>query len=221
MKKIAIVEDDVYIGNMLAELLSENGYNYERAYSGSEAILLVQSYKPDLILLDLMLPGLSGEEVIDRIKNLNIPIIVMSAKTMILDKVNNLINGASDYITKPFDNFELLARIQAQLRRVNFGNSEIIRIKQLQINDSTHTVTISDKALKLTKSEYGILLLLCKNPNKVFSKSAISESLWGYGEEGEESSVNVHISNLRTKIKEITEYNYIETIWGVGFKINN
>jgi DNA-binding response OmpR family regulator len=219
MKKILVVEDDLYIGNLIEELLKMNNYQVIRAYSGTEAVLQFASSKPDLVLLDLMLPGLSGEEVIGRIKG-NVPIIVLSAKSGKSDRINNLLNGCNDYITKPFDNDELLARIQVQIRSNALVNTDVIAINELTINKNTHEAFVAGNLLKLTRSEFAILSLLMSKPNHVFSRSAIVESIWDCEAVGDEETVKVHISNLRNKIREFSETKYIETVWGIGFKIN-
>ncbi len=154
MKKILVIEDDIYIGNMVEEALRKNGYGVLRAYSGTEALLVIKDVVPDLILLDLMLPGITGEELLPQI--MNIPVIVVSAKTDIIGKVELLSGGAVDYITKPFDIRELLARIEVQLRNPTIKNTEIT-YKNIVIDTSAHSVTVSDTPAKLTKTEYAIL----------------------------------------------------------------
>ena len=169
MKKIAIIDDDQHIGDMLSELLIREGYQVQRAYSGTEALLLLSDTKPDLILLDLMLPGLSGEEVLQKIND--IPVIVISAKVDTEDKVNLLLGGAADYITKPFDTKELLARITVQLR--NSGNpiaSAILQYGQLSLDLNRRQVTAGEQVVRLTKTEYAILKLLMQNPTQVITK---------------------------------------------------
>ena len=168
MKNILVVEDDIYIGNMTEEALKAKGYNVLRAYSGTEALLKLTSDNIDLVLLDLMLPGLSGEEVLPKIKN--IPVIIVSAKTDIDDKVELLSVGATDYITKPFDIRELLARIEVQLRNPTIKNTEIT-YKNIVIDTSAHSVTVSNAPAKLTKTEYAILIQLLLNPTQVVTKS--------------------------------------------------
>jgi len=221
MNKILVVEDDIFIGNLIEELLTSNGYTVIRGYSGTEALLQYQNNNLDLILLDLMLPGLSGEEVIKKI-NGKVPVIVLSAKLSKDDKVNNLLNGANDYITKPFNNDELLARIKVQLR--NNNNTvckDTITVGEISVDNSIHKAMVNNHELKLTKSEFSILYLLISKPNHVFSRSMIFEHIWDYDSIGDEETIKVHISNLRSKIKEHTDKKYIETVWGIGFKFNN
>lgn len=221
MKKILVVEDDLYIGNMIEELLTLHHFAVTRAYSGSEAVLQYQSIKPDLVLLDLMLPGLSGEEVLAKIKDNGTPIIILSAKSSKSDRINNLLNGANDYLTKPFDNDELLARIEVQLRNKHQIKSEKITIDEITVDKSTYQAYVNDHDLKLTKSEFLILALLMSKPNHVFSRTMIFEKIWDCEAIGDEEGIKVHISNLRNKLKEFTNKKYIETVWGVGFKFNS
>lgn len=216
MKTIAVVEDDIEIGNAIEELLSLEGYNVGRAYSGTEALMLLSQIKPQLVLLDLNLPGLNGEEVLPQIKN--IPVIILSAKSAVSDKVKNLIAGAADYITKPFDNDELLARIAVQLRRDEVS-SDILTWKNIEMDKKIFSVTAAGNAVKLTKTEFAILQLFISNPKNVFSKGAIIENISEYTPDGEESSISVHISSLRHKLNAAANQDYIETVWGIGFKL--
>ncbi len=216
MKNILVVEDDIYIGNMTEEALKAKGYYVLRAYSGTEALLKLTSDNIDLVLLDLMLPGLSGEEVLPKIKN--IPVIIVSAKTAIDDKVELLSVGATDYITKPFDIRELLARIEVQLRNPAIKNSEIT-YKNIVIDASAHSVTVRDTPVKLTKTEYAILKQLMLNPTQVITKSSLLDLISIDTPDCTESSLKVHISNLRKKLSEASGEDYIEAVWGIGFKM--
>lgn len=216
MKNILVVEDDIYIGNMTEEALKAKGYYVLRAYSGTEALLKLNSDNIDLVLLDLMLPGLSGEEVLPKIKN--IPVIIVSAKTAIDDKVELLSVGATDYITKPFDIRELLARIEVQLRNPAKKNSEIT-YKNIVIDASAHSVTVRDTPVKLTKTEYAILKQLMLNPTQVITKSSLLDLISIDTPDCTESSLKVHISNLRKKLSEASGEDYIEAVWGIGFKM--
>ncbi len=216
--KILIVEDDINIQNILRELLIKTNYEVTSAYSGSEALLLLEKDVFDLVLLDLMLPATSGEEIIRKVKN--IPIIVLSAKISSEDKVKCLLSGASDYITKPFNSEELLARIEVQLRSKNKHiNIETLKYKDLELLNDNHTLLINDKKTNLTKTEYAILKHLLLNQNQVISKNKLLDSISVDTEDCDENSLRVHISNLRRKIREYTEREYIESIWGIGFKI--
>lgn len=215
---IAIIDDDVYIGNMLETVLRKEGYGVLRAYSGTEALLLLEKQRPDLILLDLMLPGLSGEEVLKRIKG--IPVIVLSAKAAVEDKVGLLLDGAADYLTKPFETAELLARIVVQLRRRDdAGEIEVFRFRELMLNTASHEVFIRDTAVRLTKTEFAILKLLLRNPRQVITKSLLLERIGEDTSDCMESSLKVHVSNLRKKLKEAGGDDYIEAVWGIGFKM--
>lgn len=179
MKHILIVDDDVHINQMLEEVLTSAGYKVTHAYSGTEAILLIPSIKPDLILLDLMLPGLSGEEIIDKIAH--IPVIVISAKIDTKNKIALLLNGAVDYVTKPFDVDELLARIVAQLRhsQTNSINS-VLEHEDIRLDLNTRTVSIRNIEVKLTKTEYAILKILMENPKQVITKNILLERISEY-----------------------------------------
>ena len=217
MKKlILIVEDDPDIGNLIQSALTDAGFDTKRAYSGTEAMLLIESGRFDLILLDLMLPGMSGEEIVKKVGT-SIPIIILSAKAGLDDKVNNLLGGAVDYITKPFQREELLARIQVQLRQ-NEGRRQSLSFGKVYINDELNTAFAGDTPLKLTKTEYSILRLLIKSPKRIFSRSQIIDLLTDNDREIWDSSLNVHIHNLRKKIYNACGEYYIEAIWGMGYR---
>lgn len=217
---IAIIDDDVYIGDMLEEVLSQEGYRVIRAYSGTEALYLLKESRPNLVLLDLMLPGLSGEELLPKIEG--IPVIVLSAKLGVSDKINLLLSGAADYMTKPFDTKELLARIVVQLRKVSAPSaSQVFIYKDLTIDHSIHQVFIGEINVHLTKTEYAILKLLIENPNQVITKSVILDKISIDTPDCMESSLKVHISNLRKKLSQVSDKEYIEAVWGIGYKLNS
>ena len=217
MKTIAIIDDDVHIGNMMEELLQQEGYQVLRAYSGTEALYLLSSHKPDLVLLDLMLPGLSGEEVLPHIQN--IPAIVVSAKMDIDSKVDLLMSGAADYLTKPFDTKELLARIAVQLRNTdNKYNSAIIAAGKLSLDELSHEVKYDGALMKITKTEYAILKILMVHQNHTISKSAILEQITTDTPDCTEDSLKQHISNLRVKLRDVSGKDMIEAVWGIGYK---
>lgn len=219
MKKIAIIEDDQHIGDILERTLTREGYETFRAYSGTEALYLLSAHTPDLILLDLMLPGLSGEEILPRIKG--IPVIVVSAKVETDDKVSLLFNGAVDYITKPFDMKELLARITVQLRRG--GGQEpfpVLSCGDLRLDTVSHELSIKDIPVKLTKTEYAILKLLMQNPKQAISKAVILDRISEDTPDCTERSLKQHISNLRKKLRDAGDREYIEAVWGIGFKLD-
>ena len=221
MSDILIVEDDAHISNFIAEALAKSDYSYAQAFSGTEALLLLEKHTFRLILLDLMLPGISGEDFLKKIKPLfTTPVIVISAKGELDSKVDLLMLGAEDYITKPFEIKELLARIAVQLRRVGNGQaSKILKHKDITLNSDTMQICIHDKKLSLTKQEYKILELLMSYPSKIFSKQNIYEYAWEGFYIGEDKTINVHISNIRQKLKAVSDEDYIETVWGVGFKL--
>ncbi len=219
MHTIAIIDDDVYIGSMLEELLKGAGYETLCAYSGTEALLLLSQKKADLVLLDLMLPGLSGEEVLPHITG--IPVIVLSAKVDVQDKINLLLGGAADYMTKPFDTGELLARIAVQLRKSeNTGIAETLVVDELMLDTSTHEVRVKEEQVRLTKTEYAILKLLMQNKGQVIAKSVILDRISEDTPDCTESSLKQHISNLRKKLRDVGDREYIEAVWGIGFKLS-
>lgn len=217
MKSILIVDDDVHIGDMLNELLAKEGYHILRAYSGTEALLLLSNMKPDLILLDLMLPGLSGEEILPKIKG--IPVIVVSAKVDIDNKVDLLLGGASDYITKPFNTKELIARIAVQLRKTESAGEMSLTAGQLVLNEASREVTFGSEEIKLTKTEYAILKLLIINKNRTLSKSVILDRVSIDTPDCTEDSLKQHISNLRVKLRNASGIDMIEAVWGIGYKL--
>ncbi|MFR2836329.1 MAG: response regulator transcription factor [[Clostridium] nexile] len=218
MKQILIVDDDVSIGDMLEEILTKEGYGVSRAYSGTEALLLLSLSRPDLVLLDLMLPGLNGEEVLSKISG--IPVIVLSAKVDVDNKVDVLLNGAADYMTKPFDIKELLARIVVQFRdHSQKTDSDVLEFEGVQMNTVSHVVSVEEHGVRLTKTEYAILKLLMQNPTQVITKSLMLDRISEDTPDCMESSLNVHISNLRKKLRDVNGRDYIETVWGIGFKM--
>lgn len=218
MKKILIIEDDPYIGNMLFELLCKEGYDVCRAYSGTEALLILSKTTPDLILLDLMLPGRSGEELLPQIKEF--PIIILSAKTDVNHKVDLLLEGAADYITKPFHTKELLARIAVQLRKpLSSHTSSNLIFEDLTLDLHTHIVSAGEHQIKLTRTEFAILKLLMQNSTQIMTKSLLLDQISQDTPDCTESSLKIHICNLRKKLREINEKDYIESVWGIGFKL--
>ena len=241
MPNILIVEDDININNLLCEVLRKAGYMCEQAFSGTEAKLLldIKEKAYTLVLLDLMLPGASGEEVLKEIrKQGRLPVIVLTAKDSIDDKIGVLTDGADDYITKPFEIREVLARIQVQLRHIEAeieSETEVktkagiqegqgsgrLEFRDMVLTRSTFEVSIGGRVLpKITKQEFAILELLLKNPKQVFSKEDIFEYAWDEPYMGETKTLDVHISNIRKKIKTVTSDEYIETIWGIGYRLH-
>ena len=218
MKTIAVIEDDVHISNMLFELLSRERYRVLRAYSGTEALYLLSQQKPDLILLDLMLPGLSGEELLPRIQGT--PVIVLSAKLDVENKVKALLSGAADYMTKPFDPQELLARITVQFRITEGSNAaSVLRSGELSLDLNAQIAAWQGKNVKLTLTEFAILKLLMQNPKQVFSKNALLNRISFDTPDCTERSLKQHISNLRKKLQEAGAPDLVETVWGIGFRL--
>ncbi len=218
MKKILIVDDDVHIGNALEDVLCKEGYQTLRAYSGTEALLVLSQAKVDLVLLDLMLPGLEGEEVLPHIKD--VPVIILSAKADLEEKVALLLGGAVDYVTKPFHREELLARIAVHLRNAQ-GNGSlcVYSYKQLQLDAASHLVTVGCQEVKLTRTESAILKILMRNPTQVVTKSLLLDRISQDTPDCTESSLKMHISNLRKKLREAGAGDCIEAVWGIGFKL--
>lgn len=218
MKHILIIDDDIHIGNMLEEALKKEGYRVSRAYSGTEALFVLSEARPDLVLLDLMLPGLNGEAVLPQIKG--IPVIVVSAKVDIDHKVNLLLGGAVDYVTKPFHTKELLARIAVQLRNTaNTTAVPMLTFDDITLNTDTHIVTIDETEVKLTRTECAILKLLIQNHTQVVTKSLLLDRMSEDTPDCTEGSLKMHISNLRKKLREVKNKDYIEAVWGIGFKM--
>lgn len=226
MDKILIVEDDNDINQLLCKILTKQGYDTTSAYSGTEARLCLSLNSYDLVIMDLMLPGISGEELLVHIREKsNIPVIVLTAKTALDDKVNLLKSGADDYMTKPFARDEILARVEAQLRRYKTYSAApiletVFQYKDITIDSDARSAVIGKIPLHLTIFEYEILLLLVKNPTRVFSKNALYQEVWHGNYLGEDNTINVHISNIRSKIGKIcNDEEYIKTVWGIGFKM--
>ena len=221
---ILVVEDDADINRLLCTILEGAGYSCRAAFSGSEAMLWAEKYDYDLVLLDLMLPGLTGEEFIARIRaGKTMPIIVLSAKVAVEDRINALGLGADDYITKPFDNREVLARVEAQLRRSRSfspaaGGGELV-CGPLRLSREDHTASVNGEEVSLTTREFAILALLMEHPKRAFSRAQIYESVWGEEFMGDDNTVNVHVSNLRAKLSKAAPGEYIKTVWGIGFKM--
>ena len=215
METIAVIEDDQSIGNLLAEALEEEGYRVERAYSGTEAVYLLERCRPDLILLDLMLPGLSGEELLPRLSG--IPVIVVSAKVGIDDKVRLLLGGATDYVTKPFELRELLARIRVHLREPLSRGEDRLRAGGICLDLVSHSASVGGRPVHLTRTEYAVLKLLMRNSGRAVSKSVILDCIAEDTPDCTESSLKQHVSNLRRKLREAGGRECIQAVWGIGF----
>ncbi len=262
--KILIVEDDNYINNMIKDALEDEGYSCMQAFSGTEGLLLMRE-GPELVILDLMLPGKNGDEVIKEIKEkYGIPVIVVSAKDSVDSKIELLRLGADDYLTKPFDIKELAVRVEVRLRRYreehnnkdsgsngdtgmgsasaitgsdncNNGNDgsssvrgskddrlntrNVLKYKEIELDLDGFSLKVNDTPVILTKHEFRILELLIKNPTRAFTKQFIYEYVWDDSYLGEDKTINVHICNIRKKLKAVTQTEYIDTVWGIGFKL--
>lgn len=228
-QEILIAEDDADISGLLKRILETAGYETRQAYSGTEALLCFEKKQPDLVLLDLMLPGMTGEALLQTLRDggCDLPVLVLSARAALRDKVALLKNGADDYITKPFEPEEVAARVEAALRRR--GHREegergepVFTYKNMKLYPDGRKVLVSGKPLSLTAYEYEILYLFIQNPEKVYSRERLYEQIWKGGYYGENNTVNVHISNLRRKIKEADAgEGYIQTVYGIGFKLES
>lgn len=220
-KKILIIDDDIHINEMLDDVLSRDGYDVSHAYSGTEALLILKESRPDLILLDLMLPGLNGEEVLLQIRD--IPVMVVSAKAGLADKVSLLKGGAVDYVTKPFEIEELLARILTHLRQSEKSSENtsdsILEYDDIIMNCDSKQVTAAGESVRLTRTEFAILKLLMRNSGQVIAKSVILDNISMDTPDCTENSLKIHMSNLRRKLKAAGKKDYIEAVWGIGFKM--
>ena len=228
--KILIVEDDNEIGDLLDKYLTSNGYETDRAVNGLEAINKIEKEDYSLVLLDIMLPFKSGDQVLQKVRETkDVPVIIVSAKDMVQTKIDVMRMGADDYITKPFDLDEVLVRVEAVLRRtagsagvVGQGAAKEKKIvhKNLEMDTDAVRVSVKGQEITLTSKEFAILELLLRNPDKMFSKSNIYESVWEDGYLYDDNTLMVHISNLRNKLKDVDpEEEYIETIWGMGYRL--
>lgn len=223
--RILIVEDDENINNLLREALTKHGLNCTQAFSGTEGLIVFKGDKFDLVLLDLMMPGMDGQTLTQRIREVSkVPIIIVSAKSSVDSKVDLLTTGADDFVGKPFELKELIARVDVQLRRkenesAGTQESKIMQFKDLVLDEEKYAVTVNGNDIGLTRQEFKILELFLKYPGKVFSKREIYEYAWNDVYIGEDKTINVHISNIRTKIKKHSGDEYIDTIWGVGFRL--
>lgn len=226
-RQILIIEDDTDINHLLNKIFQRAGYDTVQAYSGTEGELRFDMKKPDLIVLDLMLPGIGGEELLGRFRSVSdVLVIVLSAKTALAERVEVLNQGADDYITKPFEKDEVLARVNAALRRYGGTKSEEKQktswgYKKLTLYPEARKVTVGEQEIVLTGYEYELLYLMIQSPEKVFSREHLYEKVWKGGYYGEDNTVNVHVSNLRKKIALADPgEEYIKTVWGIGFKMS-
>lgn len=221
MKRILVIEDDTEINNMTSEALTKAGYTCDQAFSGTEALLYLDKERYSLAIMDLMLPGMAGEDLLPKLKEKqNIPVIVISAKDSLESKVDLLSGGADDYMTKPFAIPELIARVGVQVRRgYAAGEEPVLEYKDLRLDPQDYTASVCGKEIQLTRQEFKILELLMMNSNKVYSKQEIYDYAWDEYYIGEDKTINVHISNIRRKLKEVSDREYIETVWGIGFRM--
>lgn len=219
---ILIVEDDKDINNLIKELLSERGFETKQVFDGAEAVDYLKNNEVDLMLLDLMMPKLMGEDVINyaRSMNMKMPIIVLSAKIDKATRLGCLDLGCDDFITKPFDTDELISRVRAQLRRSNAYNrlgEKAVHFEDFYLDNDNNVISFKEVPLNLTRMEYKLLRLLIENPKKVFTKENLYRSVWE-DDIYSGNTINVHISNLRNKLKEIDPDNkYIKTVWSIGY----
>ncbi|WP_449620072.1 response regulator transcription factor [Robertmurraya sp. Marseille-Q9965] len=225
--KILVVEDDNDINQLLCNIIRNIGYAPQPAFSGTEAMLYLEKLEWDMVLLDLMLPGMSGEEILAKITDeSNIPVMIISAKLDQQTKVDMIRTGADDYITKPFDNEEVSARIDSHLRRYKRVNKlasmKNLVFKDIEIDQESKTVCVQGQDLNFTAREYEILVLLLSSPKKVFTKKNLFESVWEEPFYGDDNTMNVHISNIRSKLASVNpDEKYIETIWGMGYRLKS
>lgn len=225
--KILMVDDDKEIADLVEIHLKGEGYQVYKAYNGKEALEIFDAEEIDLAILDIMMPGMDGNEVCAKIRQTStIPIIMLSAKDSESDKVSGLVNGADDYVTKPFNTNELIARVNSQLRRYHsFGGvesktSDVVNIENLWMDKSLHEVKAYGNPVKLTPIEFDILFLMASHPNKVFSTDEIFERVWKEKSFEMSNTVMVHIRRLREKIESGSDKSkIIKTVWGVGYKI--
>lgn len=229
MANILVCDDDKEIVEAIEIYLSQDGHKIYKAYNGEEAIQLLEKEDIQLLIMDIMMPRLDGIRATLKIReNSSIPIIILSAKSEDTDKILGLNIGADDYITKPFNPLELLARVRSNLRRYTFlgslngtDNKSIYQVGGLIVNDDNKQVAVDDEPVKLTPIEYNILLLLMKNQGKVFSINEIYESIWNEDAIGADNTVAVHIRHIREKIEiNPKEPRYLKVVWGVGYKID-
>jgi len=222
MKKILIIEDSADINNLIAEALKKAGYECRQAFSGTEGLFCAGAEQFDLAVMDLMMPGMSGEELLPKLRERqNIPVIILSAKDGLDSKLSLFEAGAEDYMTKPFEIPELVARIGVRLRKGGSaweGSGKKLVLKDLTLVPESFCGEIGGVKLSFTKQEFKILELLLSNPRRVFSKQDIYNYAWEDYYMGEDKTINMHISNIRKKLKSVSEEEYIETVWGIGFK---
>lgn len=223
MDKILIIEDSKDVNSMLSEILTEEGFEVFSAYTGTDGFKKIKENQYDLILLDIMLPYKSGDEILKEVRKFSdVPVIVISAKDTIGLKIDLLKMGADDYVTKPFDLGEVVARVSANLRRsrIKAQSEKILHYKDMAVDIDSKRIIANGKELDLTAKEYGIMELLIKNRDKVFTKANLYETIWQEAYLGDDNAVKTHMSNLRSKLKTANaQQEYIETVWGLGYRL--
>lgn len=223
MDKLLIIEDNKDVNLLLKEALTKEGYQVEAAYDGITGAKALKAGDYDLLLLDIMLPYKSGDEILKELRSYSdMPVIILSAKDMTTTKIDLLNLGADDYITKPFDLGEVAARVASQLRRMHKQErvNSIITYKDMILDNNTKRITVNSEELELTAKEYRILELLLQNNGKVYSKANIYETIWDEEYLGDDNAVKTHMSNLRNKLKKASPAKeYIETVWGLGYRL--
>ncbi len=223
MEKILIIEDSKDVNSMLSEILTEEGFEVFSAYTGTDGFKEIKENQYDLILLDIMLPYKSGDEILKEVREFSdVPVIVISAKDTIGLKIDLLKMGADDYVTKPFDLGEVVARVSANLRRsrIKAQSEKILHYKDVAVDIDSKRIIANGKELDLTAKEYGIMELLIKNRDKVFTKANLYETIWQDAYLGDDNAVKTHMSNLRSKLKTANaQQEYIETVWGLGYRL--
>ncbi|MEH7454312.1 response regulator transcription factor [Gottfriedia acidiceleris] len=216
-RKILIVDDEQEICQLVGMYLENSGYSWDEANNGESALSKISQSNYDLLILDIMMPIMDGWTLCKKIRETsNVPVIFLTAKGEEWDKVNGLKMGADDYIVKPFSPGELIARVDAVLRRTKNSDASVLQIGQIKINEKSRNAFVSDKPLSLTLKEYDLLLFFCKHQDHVFSREQILERVWGFDYFGTARTVDTHIKTLRIKLGQ--DADYISTVWGVGYK---
>lgn len=228
MKTILIVDDDKEIGNLISIYLKNEGYDIKLAHNGLEALKIFDKEQIDLLILDIMMPEIDGIEVCRRIREKHmVPILMLSAKAEDMDKIIGLMTGADDYMIKPFNPLELVARVKSLLRRSSYQHlhevkaqqEHVLKINSLTINKASHSVSLEGRNIPLTSKEFDILYLLASHPGRVYSAEELFQLVWQETYYASNNTVMVHISNLRDKLEKELGYKLIKTVWGVGYKI--
>jgi DNA-binding response OmpR family regulator len=219
-KTILIIEDDGNIRELLRLYLTQEGYNIETAQDGAEGLRAFKRLHPDLVLLDLMMPVMDGTQVIKEIRaGSKTPVIMLTAKAETYDKVTGLELGADDYVTKPFEMRELIARVHAVLRRFDDGNSsDRLEFPDLVIDKQSYTITVKGQKMEIPPKEIELLYFLAASPNRVFTRAQLLDDVWGFDYFGDTRTVDVHVKRLREKLQDISDKWEIKTVWGVGYK---